>query len=131
MLSGTMESGDVKRRVRKIVRPFTVSGKFTQTEFDTMSRIALESGQLLGEWARDVLLREVRDNPRPSRESNTVLTEIVGLQLFLANVLSPIARGERITLEHYQEIIRQVRANKRRAAADLTGQQVPQPEEQK
>jgi hypothetical protein len=51
-----------------------------------------------------------------------ILTEIIGLQLFLTNVLAPIARGEKIDADQYQELMRHVKANKRKAAEEVLAQ---------
>jgi hypothetical protein len=48
-----------------------------------------------------------------------VLTEVVGIQLFLMNVLSPLTRGERLSPEQYQNIIKGVQAHKGRTTQEL------------
>ena len=48
-----------------------------------------------------------------------LLTEIVGLQVFLTNVLSPMSRGEWLDAEQYEEIMRQVKAKKHRWAQEI------------
>jgi len=37
------------------------------------------------------------------------MTEIVALQLFLTNALSPVACGERMSAKQYQELMRNVK----------------------
>jgi hypothetical protein len=103
------------RRSRSIVRTMTVGGKFTVSEYEVFSKMAAEKGQLLGEWAREVLLREIKEN---NREFDLVC-EVVGLQLLLMNVLAPIARGERITPEQFQGIVKSVQTAKVKAAAEM------------
>jgi len=109
-------------------RSQSIATRFTPAEAKALLRRAEESGQNLREWAREVLLRELRGSAS-APTGPTVLTEIVGLHLFLINVLSPIARGERITQEHYQEIIRHVREHKHGAAAEILGTPTPGPAE--
>jgi hypothetical protein len=93
----------------------TVGGKFTVSEYERFSRIASGKGQLLGEWAREVLLREIEDSHRDF----DLLCEIVGLQLLLMNVLAPLARGERIGPEQFQSIVKSVQATKTKAAEEM------------
>jgi hypothetical protein len=103
------------RRSRSIVRTMTVGGKFTVSEYEVFSKMAAEKGQLLGEWARELLLREIKEN---NREFDLVC-EVVGLQLLLMNVLAPMARGERITAEQFQGIVKSVQTAKVKAAGEM------------
>ncbi len=103
------------RRSRSIVRTMTVGGKFTVSEYEVFSRMAAQKGQLLREWAREVLLREIKEN---NREFDLVC-EVVGLQLLLMNVLAPMARGERITAEQFQGIVKSVQTAKVKAAGEM------------
>lgn len=119
-------SGRLRGRDRRCLN---LSTKLTLSEAKVIENAAVEAGKTPSEWAREVLLRDARGTAAPM--SSTLLTEIVGLQLFLTNVLSPIARGERITAEHFQEIMRQVRGHKHQAAAEILGQVTPTPAEAK
>ena len=56
--------------------------------------------------------------PEVSHEP-VVLTEVVGIQLFLMNILSPLTRGERLSPEQYQNIIKGVQAHKGRTTQEL------------
>jgi hypothetical protein len=93
----------------------TVGGKFTVSEYEVFSKMAAEKGQLLSEWAREVLLREIKEN---NREFDLVC-EVVGLQLLLMNVLAPMARGERITAEQFQGIVKSVQTAKVKAVGEM------------
>jgi hypothetical protein len=104
-----------QRRSRTIVRTITIGGKFTPTEYQALSQIALGKGQLLSEWAREALLRESKSEPAEF----DLTCEIVGLQLLLMNVLAPMARGERITAEQFQGIVRSVQSTKVKAAQEM------------
>ena len=59
-----------------------------------------------------------------------IMTEIVALQLFLTNALSPVACGERMSAEQYQELMRNVKTNKHRAAREVVAQYVAENEEE-
>ena len=104
-----------QRRSRTIVRTITIGGKFTPIEYEELSKIASDSGQLLGEWAREVLLREAQ-----AEESNLhLISEVVGLQLLLMNTLAPMARGEKISAEQFQAIVKSVQSTKVKAAEEM------------
>ena len=104
-----------QRRARTIVRTITIGGKFTPIEYEGLSKIASDSGQLLSEWAREVLLREAQ-----AEESNLhLISEVVGLQLLLMNTLAPMARGEKISAEQFQAIVKSVQSTKVKAAEEM------------
>ena len=103
------------RRSRSIVRTMTVGGKFTVSEHEQFSKIAAGKGQLLGEWAREVLLREIEENNRDF----DLLCEVVGLHLLLMNVLAPLSRGDKITAEQFQGIVKSVQSAKLKAAEEM------------
>ena len=110
-------------------RTFTASTKVTEAELNELEQAAAACSVRLGEWIREVLLREAKSS------SNTIgighlMTEIVALQLFLTDVLSPVACGERITAEHYQGLMRNVKTNKRRAAREVIAQYIAKNEEE-
>jgi hypothetical protein len=48
-----------------------------------------------------------------------ILGEIAGLRLLLVNGLEPLLRGEKMTPEQFKDMLRYVKANKRKAAADM------------
>jgi hypothetical protein len=65
----------------------------TQSEAE-LERVAAERGIRLSEWIREVLFRELRDSDQMNSGDHInygkrLLTEIVGLQVFLTHVLSP------------------------------------------
>ncbi len=104
-------------------RSQNLSTKLTREEEMLIEAAASASGKTPSEWARDVVLREAK-SPSDSVSTETLLTEIVGLQLFLTNVLSPIACGEQMSPDQYQELMRHVKANKHEAAREVIAQHV-------
>jgi hypothetical protein len=83
----------------------------------------------LGEWIRDVLLRAAKSATGTVAPEH-ILTEIVGLQLFLTNALSAVACGGRLSAEQYQELMRNVKIHKHRAVREVIAQYVAErPEE--
>jgi hypothetical protein len=111
-------------------RTFTASTKVTEVELNELEHAAAACGVRLGEWIREVLLREAKSS------SNTIpidhlMTEIVALQLFLTEVLSPVACGERMNAQQYQELMRKVKTNKQRATREVIAQYVAGNEEKR
>jgi hypothetical protein len=105
-------------RRRSIVRTHTVSGKFTDAEANVLGKRAAERSQLLGEWAREALL-SAGSQQRQDKENSAMFVELQALRLLLINTLEPLLRGDKMTSEQFKELLRQVKANKRRAATDM------------
>jgi len=108
----------------------TGSTKVTQSEFAELERAAAERGFRLSEWIREVLFRELRDGDHTDSGDHfnygkRLLTEIVGLQVFLTHVLSTMSRGEWLEAAQYEEITRQVKAKKHRWAQEILAEQPP------
>jgi hypothetical protein len=102
-------------------RTVTASTKVTDQELAQLESAAAARGVRLGEWIRDVLFREARlsaDAP----DVDPQMVEIIGLQMFLTRVLLAIACGDRMTREQCQELMRNVKFNKHRAARDAMAQ---------
>jgi len=106
-------------RRRSIVRTHTVSGKFTDAEAKALEKKAAERGQLLGEWARESLLAAGRRQQQQDKENVALFAEVQALRLLLINTLEPLLRGEKMTPEQFKEMLRYVKTNKRKAAADM------------
>ena len=102
-------AGSPKPRER---RTQTVSTKLTPEEECELQRASSGEGKTMSEWVRDALLRSARQNFGLAHSDAIVLTEVIGIQLFLMNVLSPLTRGELISSEQYEVMIRAVQANK-------------------
>jgi len=79
-------------------RTHTASTKVTQSELAALERTAAERGFRLSGWIREVLFRELPDSHHPNfgdhiNYGKRLLTEIVGLQVFLTHLLC-MSRGE-------------------------------------
>lgn len=109
-------------------RTQSVATRFTQAEALALLKTAEACGQNLREWARGVLLREVKQSSG-SVSTEALMTEIVGLQLFLTDVLQPVACGEQMSPDQYQELMRQVRSHKRLAAREVIAQHIAEKKE--
>lgn len=98
-------------------RSQSIATRFTKAEEKTLVRVASDRGMNLREWSRDVLLSAAR-GPQ-SREENSLFEEVQALRLLLVNTLEPLLRGDKMTPEQFKEMLRYVKNNKRKAAADM------------
>ena len=114
----TVNLFEASRLKGREARTQNLSTKLTSREGAELQKASASEGKTLSEWARDVLLRVARQKPAGSQDS-VLLTEIVGLQLLLMNVLSPLTRGEQLSPEQYQGIIKSVQASKGRITQEL------------
>ncbi len=124
------EITSAKKKGSQNFRIHTASTKVTQSELSELERAATERGIRLGEWIREVLFRELRGSDQMNSSSHInygyrLLTEVVGMRVFLHHVLSVMSRGEWLDAEQYQEILRQVKAKKHGWAKELLEEQPP------
>ena len=110
----------LKGRMRRAV---TLSTKITSRELELISAASEADGRALGEWVREAILKAARSSYMGVGPDH-LMTEIVALQLFLTDVLSPLACGERMSAEQYQNLMRNVKTNKQRAAREVIAQYV-------
>lgn len=112
-----LSSPDSHHSQARISRHRTASTKLTEAEYAQVEQLAGARGQWLSEWVRDVLLAAVREQRNPHRVAT--FTEMQALRLLLINTLEPLLRGDKMTPEQFKEMLRYVKTNKRRAAADM------------
>jgi hypothetical protein len=105
------------RRKGREARDKMTGVRFTRSEMQEVDRAAHLQGQLFGEWAREVLLREARH-----ARSDALFTEIVATRMLLNLVLKPLACGESMTAAAFSDVLTHVRTAKHKAAADVTEQ---------
>jgi hypothetical protein len=113
------ESRQSPRKIRgRENRNLTLNTKLTETEFAEVERFCEAHQIAFSEWVREVVLREVRGSAE-TVSALPILGEIAGLRLLLVNGLEPLLRGEKMTPEQFKDMLRYVKANKRKAAADM------------
>ncbi|MBS1821316.1 MAG: hypothetical protein JST61_04990 [Acidobacteria bacterium] len=110
-------------------RSHNLSTKLTHDEEILIEGAASASGKTPSEWARDALLREAKSSS-DLIGAEALMTEIVGLQLFLTDVLQAVACGEQMTPSQYEELMRRVKANKHHAARAVIMQHGAEKKEQ-
>jgi hypothetical protein len=104
------------RTGRRIPRTRTVGVRVTEPEYLALEAEAWKAGKTVADWARDQILR------RPGFHGvldEHLFTELVGIQLLLMNTLGPLLRGERLTAEQLDAVLRQVQSAKARKAQEL------------
>jgi hypothetical protein len=104
-------------RPARISRCKTASTKLTEVEYSEVERLAESRGQWLSEWVREIVLAAVRE--RRTQQTVAAFTEVQALRLMLINTLEPLLRGEKMTPEQFKDMLRYVKTNKRKAAADM------------
>ena len=105
-------------REKTEMRVRTASTKVTEAEFTELDAFASQRGQSVSEWIRQTILAEARSQ-RNTATTAHLFTELVGIQLLLINTLGPLIRGERMTTDHLNAILRQVQSTKGRKAQEL------------
>jgi hypothetical protein len=100
------------------LRTETACLKLTPEEFRSVQEIADACGQTRGEWMRDVILQAVQPAKSGSRIDPT-LSEIVGVQLLLMNVLKPLAICQPMTAAAFDNIVAEVHKLKKTVAYKL------------
>ena len=96
-------------------RVFPAMSKVTKEERDELEAAAKREGKALGEWGREVLLKAARG----TRTDPAVFTELVALRMLVMMALRPIALGEKLNPEAYEQILAEVRNGKQDAAREM------------
>ena len=122
----TRRKGTVRGRE---TRNQSLNTKLTPTEAAAIEAASQAKGKTVGEWLRDLALDELLSDGSHV-PSLAVLTEIAGLRLLLINTLELMLRGEKMTPEQFKEMLRYVKTNKRKAAADMLASYAEGPTEQ-
>ncbi len=98
-------------------RRYSATAKMTREELDEVEATAKKDGRALGEWAREVLLREAR-----RLSVNPTFTEVVAIRQLLNSALESIACGDAMTHEKFQTDVQAIRATKHKAAEEVMQQ---------
>ena len=98
-------------------RNHSLNTKLTATEAAAVNAAAESEGKAVGEWLRDLVQRELAEGSG-QLQSLAVMEEVAALRLLLINALEPLLRGDKMTAEQFKEMLRYVKANKRKAAED-------------
>jgi hypothetical protein len=91
--------------------------RVTEEEHRDLLRAARTEGRALGEWAREILLREARRSA-----DDALFTELIATRMILLNLLKPLAMGQVVTPEDFTRISATVRSDKRKVAQEIQQQ---------
>jgi len=103
---------------RRIPRTRTIGVRVTEPEYLALEADAWRAGKTVADWARDQILGRPAFHGVSSLDGH-LFTELVGIQLLLMNTLGPLLRGERLTAEQLDSVLRQVQSAKARKAQEL------------
>jgi hypothetical protein len=98
--------------VKPPLRTKSIGFKVSEEEYAQLETAARASGQTLGEWCREMILRG-------GASHDPALAEIIGVRLLLVNVLGPVAAGEKVTPERFSQLLDQISEAKHQLAAKL------------
>lgn len=116
MLLNHSETDRKKGAVRgRESRNQSLNTKLTPTEFAAVQVAATAHGCAIGEWVRDVILRELREGS--ARDPS--LAEILGVRLLLVNVLRPLAAGQKLAPEAFDKLLDEISEAKHQLAGKL------------
>jgi hypothetical protein len=112
--------------VKPPLRTKSIGFKVSQEEYAQLETAAQAGGSTLGEWCRKVVLASASG----AEMRDPALAEIIGVRLLLVNVLGPVAAGEKVTPEKFNQLLDQIGEMKQQLAAQLQQQASgkPQPE---
>ena len=96
-------------------RVFPVTAKLTKEELERVTEFAKSQGLARGEWIRDAILKEMRGESA----SDPSLAEILGVRLLLVNVLRPLAAGQKLTPEAFDQLLDEISEAKHQLAGKL------------
>ena len=108
----------LSRSQSRSARAFVAQARITEDERKDLLRAARSEGRALGEWAREVLLREAR------RSEDPLFTELIATRMILLNLLKPLAMGQIVTSEDFTRISATVRSDKRKVAQEIQQQYI-------
>jgi hypothetical protein len=116
MIGDRYDTGKKKGAIQaRESRSQSLNTKLTPTELSAVQTAASAHGCALGEWVRDVILREVHGSAK-----NPCLPEILGVRLLLVNVLRPLAAGQNVAPEVFDKLLDEISQAKHQLAAKLT-----------
>jgi len=94
-----------------------VTTKLNPREVEDVERLARSRGLQRGELIRKLILDELARDAG-SVAASTELTEIMGIRLMLTNLFRPLATGQRLTPEAFDNMLAEVKKRKREVATD-------------
>ena len=110
------EIAEVAQR-REVFRESSVSTRLTRKETRNLDDLAKTRGIQRGELIRQLIRNELAKDAGISIVS-TELTEIMGIRLMLTNLFRPLATGQKLTPEAFDNMIAEIKKRKRSVAEE-------------
>ena len=105
-------------------RVISATAKLTKDELDQVTAACQRDGKALGEWCRDVLLREARRG----YTDRAIFTELIAFRAFANGVLRELATGRPMKDEDFSKRVAEAKKNKHQTAAEVLEQYQPNTE---
>ena len=102
---------------REVFRESSVSTRLTRNETRDLDALAKSRGVQRGELIRRLIRDELARGTGTSAAS-TELTEIMGIRLMLTNLFRPLATGQKLTPEAFDNMVAEIKKRKRSVAED-------------
>ena len=102
---------------REVFRERSVSTRLTRKETRDLDAHAKSRGVQRGELIRQ-LIRDELGRDAGTSAASTELTEIMGIRLMLTNLFRPLATGQKLTPEAFDNMVAEVKKRKRSVAED-------------
>jgi hypothetical protein len=102
---------------REVFRERSVSTRLTRKETRNLDALAKSRGVQRGELIRQLIRGELARDAGTFTAS-TELTEIMGIRLMLTNLFRPLATGQKLTPEAFDNMVAEVKKRKRSVAED-------------
>ena len=97
----------------------TAGTKLNGAETAALEKHCRDKGVTPGELIRQLILTELGRGSLSNDTGDPVLTEILGVRLFLVNVLRPLAVGQRLTPEAFDKLLDEIGSAKHKLAAQI------------
>jgi Ribbon-helix-helix protein, copG family len=100
----------------------TAGTKLNQEEIAALERHCRDRGVTPGELIRQLILAELGRETQLNACSDPVLTEVLGMRLFLVNALRPLAVGQKLTPEAFDKLLDEISSAKHELAAKIVSE---------
>jgi len=97
----------------------TAGTKLNEEETAALEKHCRDKGVTPGELIRQLILAELGRGTLSNDTGDPVLTEILGVRLFLVNVLRPLAVGQRLTPEAFDKLLDEIGSAKHKLATQI------------
>jgi hypothetical protein len=120
LLSDEQFAEDAAKRAG--LRLKTAGTKLNQEEIAALERHCRDRGVTPGELIRQLILAELGRGNQLNASTDPVLTEVLGMRLFLVNALRPLAVGQKLTPDAFDKLLDEISTAKHELAAKIVSE---------